>query len=151
MFTSAPVLTLSDPKLQFMVEVDASDVGIGAVLSQRSKREGRLHPCAFLSKKLSSAERNYDVGNRELLAIKMVLEELRHWLEGTEQPFLVWMDQWNLPTNSKMPQLSPGQVGSIFFLLSYRSGSKNQKPDTLSRIHSSEPASENPDYILPHA
>lgn len=56
-FTTAPVLTLPDPKLQFIVEVDASDVGIGAVLSQRSVKDGCLHPCAFLSKKLSSAER----------------------------------------------------------------------------------------------
>lgn len=53
-----------------MAEVNTSDVGIGAVLSQRSTREGLLHPCAFLSKKLTSAERNYDVGERELLTIK---------------------------------------------------------------------------------
>lgn len=68
-FTSAPILTLPD-------------VGLGAVLSQRSATDDKLHPCAFLSRKLSPAERNYDVGNRELLAIKVALEEWRHWLEG---------------------------------------------------------------------
>lgn len=47
-FTAAPVLTLPDPKLQFVVEVDTSDVG--AVLSQRSAKDGCLHPCAFLSR-----------------------------------------------------------------------------------------------------
>ncbi len=80
-FTSAPVLSIPDPELPFIVEVDASDVGIGAVLSQRGRND-RLHPCAFLSHRLSSTERNYHVGDRELLAVKLALEEWRHWLEG---------------------------------------------------------------------
>ncbi|KAK3570542.1 hypothetical protein QTP86_022078 [Hemibagrus guttatus] len=49
----------------------------------------RLHPCAFFSHKLNPVERNYDIGNRELLAIKLALEEWRHWLEGARHPFLV--------------------------------------------------------------
>lgn len=95
-FTSTPVLMLSDPRIQFIVDVNASDVGVGVVLSQRSQKDNCLHPCAFLSRKLSPAERNYDNGNRELLAVKVALEEWRHWLEGAEQPFLVWKDHWNL-------------------------------------------------------
>ena len=39
---------------------------------------------------LSPAERNYDVGDRELLGVKLALEEWRHWLEGAEHPFTVW-------------------------------------------------------------
>jgi hypothetical protein len=49
-----------------------------------------------MSLHLNPAERNYDVGNRELLAVKMALEEWRHWLEGAEHPFLVWTDHKNL-------------------------------------------------------
>lgn len=66
-FTSAPILKHPDPSLPFIVEVDASDCGIGAVLSQRHGQPGKLHPCAFFSRNLTSAERNYDVENKELL------------------------------------------------------------------------------------
>ncbi|KAI2657384.1 Transposon Tf2-6 polyprotein [Labeo rohita] len=78
-FTQAPLLTHPDPDLPFVVEVDASTTGVGAVLSQHHGTPPRLHPCAYFSRKLSPAERNYDIGNRELLAIKLALEEWRHW------------------------------------------------------------------------
>ncbi|XP_075449159.1 uncharacterized protein LOC142490627 [Ascaphus truei] len=74
-FVSAPILWHPDTSLPFTLEVDASDVGAGAVLSQRSTPQEKLYPCGFFSRKFSSAERNYDVGNRELLAIKMALQE----------------------------------------------------------------------------
>lgn len=66
LFTSAPVLIQPDTSKQFIVEVDASDSSVGAVLSQYVGPDNRLHPCAFLSRRLSPAEQNYDVGNREL-------------------------------------------------------------------------------------
>ncbi|KAK3572571.1 hypothetical protein QTP86_000423 [Hemibagrus guttatus] len=68
-FTTAPILRHLDPDLPFVVEVDASSSGIGAVLSQRHGEPGKLHPCAFYSQKLTAVETN-------------VLEEWRHWLEG---------------------------------------------------------------------
>ena len=68
-FTSAPILIHPDPERQFIVEVDASNTGVGAVLSQRS--------AAFYSHRLSPAECNYDIGNKELLAIKLAIEEWR--------------------------------------------------------------------------
>ncbi|XP_077359632.1 uncharacterized protein LOC144005381 [Festucalex cinctus] len=87
LFVNPPVLTHPNTEFPFVVEVDASDSGVGAVLSQRSPEDGKLHPCAFFSRRLSSAEANYDVGNRELLAIVMALQEWRHWLEGAKEPF----------------------------------------------------------------
>ncbi|KAK3554936.1 hypothetical protein QTP86_001566 [Hemibagrus guttatus] len=77
-FTTAPILRHPDPELPFVVEVDASCSGIGAVLSRQHGEPRKLHPCAFHSRKLTAAERNYDVSNRELLAIKAALEEWRH-------------------------------------------------------------------------
>ncbi len=87
-FVSAPILRAPDPTRQFVVEVDASEVGVGAVLSQRATSDDKVHPCAFFSHRLSPVERNYDIGNRELLAVKLALEEWRHWLEGSGVPFL---------------------------------------------------------------
>ena len=89
LFTSAPVLILPQPSRQFIMEVDASDVGIGAVLSQRSEEDQQIHPVAFLSRRFSPAEQTYDVGNRELLAVHAALYEWRHWLEGAQHPVLI--------------------------------------------------------------
>ncbi|KAL0152980.1 hypothetical protein M9458_051733 [Cirrhinus mrigala] len=95
-FSTAPILHHPDPDKPFVVEVDASSTGVGAVLSQRQGDPPKLFPCAYFSHKLSSAEKNYDVGNRELLAIKLALEEWRHWLEGAKHPFTVLTDHKNL-------------------------------------------------------
>ncbi|KAL0188100.1 hypothetical protein M9458_015199, partial [Cirrhinus mrigala] len=63
-FTSAPILRHPDPEFEFNVEVDASNTGIGAILSQRHGNPPKLYPCAFYSGKLPSAKQNYSVGNR---------------------------------------------------------------------------------------
>lgn len=73
-FTTALILHHPDPSLSFVKELDASDCGLGVVLSQR--HDTPPNTCAFYSKKLSAAERNYDVGNNEILSMKAALEEL---------------------------------------------------------------------------
>lgn len=114
-FTSAPILTLPDPELPFVLEVDVSDVGVGAVLSQ-CKSDYKLHPCAFFSCRLTPIQRNYDIGNRELLAIKMALEEWRHWLEGAKHPFLIWTDHQNLTYFRDAKRLNSRQARwTLFF------------------------------------
>lgn len=65
-------------------------------LGQSSHSSVQSMACAFLSKRLGSAERNYDIGDRELLAVKVAMEEWRHWLEGTRQPVQVLTDHKNL-------------------------------------------------------
>ncbi len=154
-FISAPVLCLPDPERQFIVDVDASEVGVGAVLSQRSPRDEKVHPCAFFSHRLSPAERNYDIGNRELLAVRLALGEWRHWLEGAARPFLVWTDHKNLEYIRSARRLNARQArwalyfGRFNFSLSYQPGSKNTKPDALSRLFEGPGRDAAPDTILP--
>ena len=156
-FASAPILQMPDAGRQFVVEVDASDMGVGAVLSQRATEDGKMHPCAFYSRRLTPAECNYDIGNRELLAVKLALEEWRHWLEvPMAVPFVVWTDHKNLEYIQTAKRLNSRQRRwSLFFTrfnftLSYRPGSRNVKPDALSRMFQKDEApSEEPVPILP--
>ncbi len=138
-FTTAPILHHPDPNSPFVVEVCASNIGIGAILSQRQGDPAKLYPCAYYSRKLTPTERNYDVGDRELLAIKSALEEWRHWLEGARHPFLVLTDHRNLEYLKTARRLNPRQARwSLFFsrfvfTVIYRPGTKNINADALSR------------------
>lgn len=86
--------------------MDASDRGIRAVLLQRHGTPGKLHPCAFFSE-LTTAERNYDVGNKELLSMKEAIAECRHWLEGAIHAFQVITDHKNLKYIKSAKCLNP--------------------------------------------
>lgn len=138
LFVNGPVLIQPDPDKQFIVEVDTSDTGVRAILSQISHLDNKTHSCAFFSHRLSPSERNYDVSDRELLAIKLALEEWQHLLEGAEHPLLLWTDHKNLSYLQYAKRLNPCQSRwSSFFSkfnlsISYRPGSRNIKPDALS-------------------
>ena len=86
------------------------------------------------------------MGNRELLAVVLALQEWRHWLEGAEHPFLVWTDHRNLAYLQTARRLNSCQARwSLFlerfrFTLTYRPGSKNGKADALSRQFDSSEA-----------
>ncbi len=140
-FTRAPILIHPDPESPFIVEVDASTTGVGAILSQQQGNPAKLHPCAFFSRTLSPAEHNYDIGNRELLAIKLALEEWRHWLEGAQHPFTVLTDHKNLQYLREAKRLNPRQARwALFFTrfnftITYNPGHKNIKADALSCLH----------------
>ncbi|KAK3538042.1 hypothetical protein QTP70_027395 [Hemibagrus guttatus] len=89
---------------------DILNNGIGAVLSQRHGQPGKLFPCAYFSMKLTDAECNYDVGNKELLAMKAAIEEWRHWLEGSTHPFQGCQESGDPGQQTPSPTSSqPGQ------------------------------------------
>ncbi len=154
-FISAPILVHPDPCKPFIAEVDVSTTGVGGFLSQQQGTPTRLHPCAAFSRKLSPVEKNNDIGNRELLAIKLALEEWRHWLEGAQHSFTVLTDHKNLEYLREAKRLNPRQARwALFFTrfnfsISYRPGSKNVKADALSRLHSPEDNNDHPELILP--
>lgn len=116
--------------------MDASETGVGAILSQRFGVKPKLHPIAFMLKKL-----NYDVGNRELLAVKLALEKWHHWLEGERHPLMIYTDHKNLKYIKTAKRINARQARwallftKINFLLSYCPAAKNGKADALSRNH----------------
>ena len=78
--TSIPILALPDNSKPFCIEADSSDFATGAVLSQPNSDDNKWHPAAFLSKSLSPVERNYEIHDKEMLAIVRALEEWRHFV-----------------------------------------------------------------------
>ena len=80
-FTEEPVLMMPDTSKPFQIESDASKYASGAVLTQLDNN-GSRHPCAFISKTFNEAERNYEIYDRELLAIIRSLQEWRHYIQG---------------------------------------------------------------------
>ena len=94
-FLSAPVIKVPDTTKPFFVMADASLTASGGILMQKDSN-GDLHPCAYHSATFSPAERNYDIYDRELLAVIQALKEWRHYLTGTEHPVTVITDHKNL-------------------------------------------------------
>ena len=137
-FTTAPILALFDPELKIVMETDASDFALGGCLSQLGER-GKLRPVAYYSRKLSPAELNYDVHDKELLAIVEVFKQWRVYLEGSKHPVQVWTDHKNLTSFTTTKILNRRQVrwseelSAYNFVINYRKGSENARADALSR------------------
>jgi len=137
-FTSAPILAHFDPKRPVIVETDASDFALGAVLSQRNN-ENRLHPIAFHSRKFTPAEINYEIHDKELLVIVDSFKHWRRYLEGATHQVQVFSDHQNLEYFTTTKLLNRRQarwaqeLAGIDFKIFYRPGTKNGKPDALSR------------------
>ena len=106
------MLVIPDPEKQFILEVDASDIGVWAVLSQRAA-DNKVHPCAFFCH-LSPTEIHYSIGDRELLAAKLAKEERRYLLEGWAIPFLVLTDRRNLEY-LHTPKRTLVKLGGLYF------------------------------------
>ena len=92
MIGNAPILRLANDDGHFRVEADACLWATGAVLLQQ--QEGLYRAIAFYSKSLNDVKRNYEVHDREMLAIIQALSEWWHYLIGHE--FDIWSDHKNL-------------------------------------------------------
>jgi RNase H-like domain found in reverse transcriptase/Reverse transcriptase (RNA-dependent DNA polymerase)/Retroviral aspartyl protease len=108
-FTTAPTLHHFDPLKEIFVETDASDYVSSGVLSQKDKH-GVLHPVAFMSKKYNPAECNYEIYDKELLAIVRCFEGWRPELQGAHYPIHVLTDHRNLEYFMTTKQLTRRQV-----------------------------------------
>ena len=94
-FTSAPILTHWIPNAQLIVETDASDYALAAILSIVNE-DNEVHPVAFHSRTFTVAELNYNTHDKELLAIFEAFKIWRHYLEGLAYPINIVMDHKNL-------------------------------------------------------
>jgi hypothetical protein len=98
------VLALPQDEGKFQVETDASDFAISRVLSQ--EQGNKWHPIMFLSQTMIPAERNYEIYNKELLAIMDTLKIWRQYLLDTQEQFEVWTDHENLKHFRKPQKLN---------------------------------------------
>jgi len=89
-FTSAPILTYWVPGAQLVVETDASDYALAAILSIMTK-DNEIHLIVFHSQMFSTPELNYNIYNKELLAIFEAFKVWQHYLEGFTSPIDVVM------------------------------------------------------------
>ncbi|CAK1601322.1 unnamed protein product [Parnassius mnemosyne] len=130
-----PIVGYPDAGKEFIVDTDASDIGLGSVLSQRNRDQEIV--IAYFSKSLSKPERNYCVTRRELLAVVKSLEHFSKYLLGrkfhlrTDHAALKWLLQFKNPE---------GQVARLIellqeydFVIEHRSGKSHGNADALSR------------------
>ena len=137
-FTTAPVLAPFDWAKDIVLETDASDYVSAGVLSQYDDA-GTLRPVAFFSKKHSSTECNYEIYDKELMAIIRCFEEWRPELEGAPSPIKVITDHKNLEYFTTTKLLNRRQarwsefLSRFNFKITYRPGKQGAKPDALTR------------------
>jgi hypothetical protein len=137
--TSTPILALSDNSKPFCIAVDSSDFATGAVLYQPNSDNSKWHPVAFLSKSLSPVERNYEIHDKEMLAIVRALEEWRHSVEGAEHQVEIWTDHKNVEYFMTAKKLNQRQacwsllLARFDFSMHHRPGKTMGKSDALSR------------------
>jgi len=99
----------------------------------------KWRPVAFISKSLSDTERNYEIHDKEMLAVVRCLEAWRHFLEGAVEKFEIWTDHKNLEYFMKAQKLNRRQarwtlyLSRFNFTLKHVPGSKIGKADSLSR------------------
>lgn len=133
---SAPVLSCPNYDLPFEVHTDASNYGVGAMLTQSV--EGKEHPIAYMSRSLTAAEKNYSITERETLAVLVALEHWRCYVENGKT-FTVYTDhsalKWFISLNNPSGRLARWglRLSSFDFQIKHRRGVDNIIPDALSR------------------
>ncbi|GFX03043.1 retrovirus-related Pol polyprotein from transposon 412 [Trichonephila clavipes] len=133
--TFSPILIYPQPDKPFILDTDASNESVGAVLSQEI--DGHERVVAYWSKCLSKPERNYCVTRKELLAIVKAIEHFHHYLYG--QKFLLRTDHasltWLMNFRNTEGQVARWiqRLNEYYFDIGHRKGSSHGNADALSR------------------
>ena len=133
---SAPILAFPDFNQPFILDTDASDAGMGAVLSQ--VQDGQEQVIAYASQVLSKQERRYCVTRRELLAVVTFVQHFRPYLLGlhftlrTDHSSLTWLWKFKEPEGQLARWLDPLQ--EYDFTVLHRPGKRHSNADALSRL-----------------
>lgn len=160
MFTTTPILTHWIPNSPLIIETDASDYALVAILS--TYIDGNLYPVTFHSQTFTSSELNYNIHNKELLAIFEAFKCWRHYLEGSATPIDVITDYKNLVYFSSTKILTCHQahwskyLSQFNLVIRFWSDCQGAKPDALTRCwdvyakeRSSDYATFNPHNLRP--
>jgi hypothetical protein len=129
--SSAPVLALPDFSKTFVLETDASQTGIGAVLMQQD------HPVAFLSKALGPRNQTLSVYEKECMAILLAIEKWRAYMQHrefiirTDHKILLHLTDQRLHTS--LQQKAFVKLMGLQFRIQYKKGNSNLAADALSR------------------
>ncbi|KAH9245827.1 hypothetical protein BASA81_016663 [Batrachochytrium salamandrivorans] len=137
-FANSDFLTHPDDSRPFILETDASDYAISGVLSQYDD-SNTLRPIAFYARQMNSAEQNYEIYDKELLAVVESFKHWRHFLQGGLHPVTVLCDHKNLEYFMTTKKLTRRQarwsleLSEYDFSLTHRPGKLNGRADSLSR------------------
>ena len=151
-FSSAPILRHPDRTQPFIVSGDASDFALGLVLLQKFGE--RLHPVAFYSRKLSPAELNYDIHDKELLVIVEAFRQWRYLLEGAAHRITVHSDHKNLVhwktarTLNRRQARWAQELASMDYEIIYKEGKQQVVPDAFSRRADYELKGKSPAQVM---
>ena len=133
---SSPVLFSPDQKKGFILQTDASDRGVGAVLTQQEDNSEE-HSGAYFSHKFLPREEKYSTVEMECLVMKLGVQAFRVYLLGrpfhihTDHQRLVWLDRLK-DSNTRLARWSLA-LQPYQFTVTYRPGSANNNADALSR------------------
>jgi hypothetical protein len=139
---SSPILAYPQAGLTFILDTDASDSGIGAVLSQ--VHNGNERVVAYASKSLSRAERNYCTTFKELLAVVKFCKHFKHYLYGsptivrTDHASLTWLRNFKNPEGMLARWIATLENMSILDI-THRPGVRHVNADVLSRLKPRRP------------
>ena len=133
---STPVLHAPNFSKEFIVQTDASNVGMGVVLSQVNE-QGEEHPVLYLSKKFSDVEKRYGTTEKECACIIFAIKKLHYYLDGqkfqivTDHNPLIWLRS-NASANPRLMRWALA-LQPYDFVIKHRAGKENKNADSLSR------------------